>query len=99
MVSSAENFVGHLVLNSSCDIANNDLFALCNHYAVDRSCIVRCSLATPAEGFDLKSLNAIGKFNKTRRPWKEFGPKISKNSEGIDIYTESIGNSRELFYL
>ena len=82
-MSPAENLVGDFIALS--DIANNNLFALCDHDSVDGSGIMSCSRSTPTESFNLQGIHAICKFYQSGRTWKEFGLKVSQNSEGVDI--------------
>jgi hypothetical protein len=96
-MSPAENLVGNFIALS--DIANYNLFALCDHDSVDGSRVVSCSRSTPTQSFNLQGIHTICKFNQSGRTWEEFGLKVSQNSEGIDINTQAIDNLSQLIDL
>jgi hypothetical protein len=96
-MSPAENLVGNFIALS--DIANNNLFTLCDHDSVDGSRIMSCSRSTPTESFNLQCIHAICKFDQSGRTWKEFGLKVSQNSEGVDINAQTIDNLSQLINL
>jgi hypothetical protein len=57
MMSTTKYFIGNFV--GFVRIADNYLFTFGNHYSVYRASVVRRSLATPAECFDLQRVYSI----------------------------------------
>jgi hypothetical protein len=61
VMSPAENFIANNITAAS--IADDNLLTFGDHYTIDRSCVMRRSLATPTKRFNLQSLNSIGKLH------------------------------------
>ena len=97
VMSPAEDFVCDFIALS--DVANNHLFAFCDHGSIDGSRIMSCSRSTPTESFNLQGVDTICEFDQSGRTWKELCLKVSQNSKGVDIDAQTIDDLRQLVYL
>jgi hypothetical protein len=92
VVSAAEHFIGYFLAGTN--VAHNYLLTLRHHFPSDGARIMCSPRATPTERLNLQGIDSVGELYQTTRTRKKLGSKVSENSKGVYIDSESIHNAR-----